>query len=179
MRTLTPQVTDGPRSAILSCVERHPGIHLRKIERHTALPLGQVLYHLDRLERMGLIGSLRDSGFRRFYSSADISRSEKPVLAALRHAVPRQLVMTLLEEPGLLHKELQARLGVAGSTLTFHLQRLVASGVIDRVREAPATIRYHVREAALARRELVYYRESFQDPLVDAFVQRVLDTLPS
>ncbi|MFA5862335.1 MAG: winged helix-turn-helix transcriptional regulator [Candidatus Thermoplasmatota archaeon] len=179
MRTLVPQVTAGPRSAIYECVERSPGIHLRQIERLTALPLGQVLYHLDRLERMGLVGSVRDSGFRRFFSSSNISRAEKPVLAALRHTVPRQIIMTLLGAPGIQHKDIQERVGVAGSTLSFHLQRLVSAGVLDRRLEDAVTARYHVQDAVLARRELLYYRESFQDPRVDEFVERLIAALPS
>lgn len=169
MRTLVPDVTEGPREDILSCVRAHPGVHLRGIERRTRLPLGQVLYHLDRLERMGLVSSHRDSGFRRYFAPDAVSRSEKPILSALRHDVPRRLVLALLETPGLPHKVLQQGAGVAGSTLSFHLQRLVASGVLVRARENGAT-RYSVADPDLARQELATYRASFADPEVDRFV---------
>jgi predicted transcriptional regulator len=177
MRSLRPIVTEGPRTDILQVVREHPGVHLRSIERRTSLPLGQVLYHLDRLERMGLVDSARDQGFRRYYTSDDISHPEKPTLAALRHAVPRRILMALLDRPGLTHKELLGPAGVAGSTLSFHLQRLVASGVLLRER-VDASTRYHLADAAIARRELVYYRESFRDPDVDRYVRRLLDGLP-
>ena len=171
MRTLIPHVTRGPREDILGCVRQHPGVHLRGIERRTGLPLGQVLYHLDRLERMGLVASHRDSGFRRYFAPDAISRTEKPILSALRHDVPRRLVLALLERPGLPHKVLQQGAGVAGSTLSFHLQRLVAAGVLVRRRENGATL-YAVAEPALARQELVTYRASFEDPEVDRFLDR-------
>lgn len=177
MRSLAPDVTEGPRSAILRCVSRFPGVHLRDIERRTSLPLGQVLYHLDRLERMGLVISSRDAGFRRYYLSRDVGRAEKKYLAALRHDVPRHLLVTLLERPGMSHKQLQEVLGVAGSTLSFHLQRLLTSGVVARGRSGSSNV-YRVAEPHVARRELIYYRESFQDELVDHYVRRALETLP-
>src|SRR5581483_82960 len=125
MRSLEPVVTEGPRADILRLVRRVPGAHLRGIERMTGLPLGQVLYHLDRLERMGLLVSVKDWGFRRYFVAADVDRREKRILGALRHDVPRRVALALLRSPGLAHKDLQAIVGVAGSTLSFHLQRLV------------------------------------------------------
>ncbi len=176
MRSLAPDVTEGPRADILECVTRTPGAHLRGIERMTQLPLGQVLYHLDRLERMGLVVSSKDAGFRRYYLTKDVGRSEKKYLAALRHEVPRRLVITLLQTPGLAHKDLQAILGVAGSTLSFHLERLLASGVLVRHKAGPSH-QYAVADPAMARWELVYYRESFADEEVDRYVKRVLGRL--
>jgi predicted transcriptional regulator len=176
MRSLPVEVTDGPRADILQCVQRFPGVHLRSIERQTSLPLGQVLYHLDRLERMGLVVSMRDAGFRRYFVASEVSRGEKPVLMALRHTVPRRVVLALLERGSLAHKDLQAIVGTAGSTLTFHLQRLAEAGVLERAREGLAT-RYQVAQPEVARRVLVYYRESFQDPEVDRFARAELARL--
>lgn len=180
MRTLLPDVTEGPREQILACIQRLPGVHLRGIERDTNLPLGQVLYHLDRLERMGLVASARDAGFRRYFETEGVSRGEKPVLMALRHDVPRQLILALLETPGLAHKDLQALVGTAGSTLSFHLGRLLSSGIIERTREG-LSVRYTISDPELVRRTLLYYRASFQDPLVDRFARlelaRLLETI--
>lgn len=169
MRTLPPVVTPGPRSAILSCVVDHPGMHLRGIERHTNLPLGQVLYHLDRLERMGLVVTHRDRGFRRFFSPDVVSRSEKPILSALRHDVPRHVVLALLAAEDLPHKELQRVTGVAGSTLSFHLQRLVESGVLVRTRSRGSTF-YALADPQLAEQDLRRYAASLRDPAVDRFL---------
>lgn len=176
MRSLPVEVKEGPRAEILRCVQRFPGVHLRSVERRTRLPLGQVLYHLDRLERMGLVVSMRDAGFRRYFVASEVSRGEKPVLMALRHAVPRRILIALLERGPLAHKDLQSIVGTAGSTLTFHLQRLSEAGVLDRVREGLGT-RYQVARPEVARRILVYYRESFQDPEVDRFARVELSRL--
>lgn len=150
---------------------------MRGIERMTGLPLGQVLYHLDRLERMGIVASSKDAGFRRYYVAKEVGRGEKKYLAALRHEVPRRVVLALLERPGLSHKDLQGLAGVAGSTLSFHLERLLGSGVLVR-RKVGGAQRYFVAEPAVARHELIFYRESFADEEVDRFVRRQLACLP-
>ena len=173
---LEPEVHGGARERILTAVSACPGIHLRRVERETRLPLGQVVYHLDRLERMGVLASARDAGFRRFYLAREIGRDEKRYLAALRHDVPRQALLVLLRGARM-HKELQAELGVAGSTLTFHLQRLVASGVLERARLGGAHV-YSIRDRDLVRRVLIYHRESFRDPRVDRFVRQEIARLP-
>jgi predicted transcriptional regulator len=170
-------MTEGPRSEIFAVVARVPGAHLRGIERMTGLPLGQVLYHLDRLERMGLLVSTRDWGFRRYFVARAVDRREKKFLGALRHDVPRRIVIALLERTGRTHKDLQEEVGVAGSTLSFHLQRLLATGVLERERQGPSHV-YHVTDAALMRHELIFYRESFADPAVDRFVHDALARQP-
>lgn len=170
MRSLEPRVTQGPRSEILACVARVPGVHLRGVERATGLPLGQVLYHLDRLERMGLVVSSRDWGFRRYFVAREVDRREKKLLGALRHDVPRRMILALLERPGRTHKDLQEAAGVAGSTLSFHLQRLLATGVVQRDRHGGSNV-YRLADPALAKHDLVLYRDSFDDPEVDRFVQ--------
>lgn len=171
-----PDVTEGPRADILACIQRVPGVHLRGIERDTSLPLGQVLYHLDRLERMGIVTSSRDAGFRRYFTTEGVSRGEKPLLMAMRHEVPRRVILALLESPGMPHKELQALVGTAGSTLSFHLSRLVASDVIERARDG-LVVRYNIAQDGIARRTLLYHRESFDDPLVDRFARNELARL--
>lgn len=176
MRPLAPEASTGPRARILRCVLDRPGIHLREVEREAELPLGQVLYHLDRLERMGILVSARDAGFRRYYPAHDVGRGEKRFLAALRHEVPRRVLLHLLQAPAN-HKEIQDTLGLAPSTLSFHLARLLASGVLTRRREGASNV-YTLLEPDLVRRELLYYRESFRDPEVDRFARREIARLP-
>lgn len=175
MRPLPQDLSNPARARILECVTSVPGIHLRSVERETQLPLGQVLYHLDRLERMDLIVSSRDAGFRRYYLTRAIARDEKRFLAALRHQVPRRILLALLRTPRTNHKELQRILGVAGSTLSFHLHRLLDSHVLIREREGAANL-YSISEPEIVTRELVDYGESFHDDEVDRYVESLRDS---
>lgn len=177
MRPLPVDVAAGPRAEILRVVQEVPGIHLRQIERDTRLALGQVLYHLDRLERMGVVVSVRDAGFRRYFASSDVPRGDKPFVGALRQEVSRRVQLALLEREPCSHGELRSRVGVAASTLSFHLQRLVDAGILLRERAGTANI-YALAQPGATRRALVYYRESFRDPEVDRYVRGILDRLP-
>ncbi|HET6403660.1 MAG TPA: crosslink repair DNA glycosylase YcaQ family protein [Candidatus Thermoplasmatota archaeon] len=170
MRSLPIDVPAGPRAEILRCVHEEPGIHLRRIERETKLALGQVLYHLDRLERMGLLVSSRDAGFRRYFAAHEVARGDKPFVGALRPRIPRAVQLALLEHGPQTHKALQQRLGLAPSTLSFHLQRLVAANVLVRERAGTANI-YALADAEATQRALVSYRSSFRDPEVDRYVE--------
>ena len=178
MRSLPIDVVAGPRAELLRCIQECPGIHLRQIERETSLALGQVLYHLDRLERMGVVVSTREAGFRRFYRSHDVARGEKPFVGALRQPLPRQIQLILLELGPQPHKDLQARVNVAASTLSFHLQRLVSAGAIVRERVGTQNF-YALADPDGTRRALVLFRGSFRDPEVDRYVRALLDSLPS
>lgn len=175
MRTLPVEVPEGPRLSILQTVNQTPGIHLRGIERATSLPLGQVVYHLDRLQRMGLVNSQKDGGFRRFYATNDVGRGEKRWIAALRHETPRRIVLELLDRPALTHKELREVAGVAGSTLTFHLQRLVDADVLEKTRLLHAAV-YVIADRQALLDVLAEHHDSFDDERMTRIViERSLD----
>jgi len=178
MRSLPIDVAAGPRAKILRCIQECPGIHLRQIERDTSLALGQVLYHLDRLERMGVVVSSREGGFRRFYRSHDVARGEKPFIGALRQPLPRAIQLALLDEGPRTHKELQARAKVAASTLSFHLQRLVSAGIIVRERVGTQNV-YALADPDATRRAVIRFRGSFRDPEVDRYVGALLESMPA
>lgn len=156
------------RKVIFEHIRHVPGAHLRGIERELAMPFGQVLYHLDYLERHGIIVSKKDGGFRRYFVTNLVGRQEKPYIAAFRHEVPRRIAVLLLLEPWLSHREIGAHVPVSGSTLSFHLAKMLEAGVLVREPSAREQ-RYRVADELTAARALVYYRESYRDPFVDRF----------
>ncbi|NIP34179.1 MAG: hypothetical protein GWN18_04580, partial [Thermoplasmata archaeon] len=46
------------------------------------------------------------------------------VLAAIRQEKPRQIVLVVLQEPGIDHKAIQKELGVGASSLSFYMKDL-------------------------------------------------------
>ncbi|HLE95867.1 MAG TPA: hypothetical protein VI997_00720 [Candidatus Thermoplasmatota archaeon] len=162
------------RRSIFEYVRLVPGEHLRGIERGVALPFGQVLYHLDFLERHGLVTARKDGGFKRYYVRAIVGRSEKTYIAAFRHDVPRRVGVLLLLAGGMTHRELATRSPVAGSTLSFHLAKMAQQGVLAR-ELLGGEQRYRVADERIAAKVLVFYRESWQDPLVDRFADAWLE----
>lgn len=148
------------RKAIHDAVGVHAGAHLREIARLCALPLGTTLYHLDCLERTGLVVARRDGRYKRYFAAAGgVGRREKEVLSILRHDAPRRIVMALLPGAPLTQRELCAAIRVSRSTLSFHVNRLVAEGVAERIDLRPES-RYRLREPDLVRGLLDRYQDS-------------------
>lgn len=159
-----------PRREIYDLVRRAPGVHLRGIERELKLPFGQVLYHLDALERSDLVDVRRDGGFKRYFAKSAIDRSDKAILATLRHDLPRKITILLLVEPGISHRAIHARFDVSASTLSFHLAKMVENGIVQREPVGNEN-RYRIFDEAAAARALVLHRESFMDEAVDRFAE--------
>lgn len=158
------------RRAIFDHIRLVPGAHLRGIERELTMPFGQVLYHLDYLERHGLIVTRKDGGFKRYFVTNLVGRQEKGYIAAFRHEVPRKVAVLLLLDPGMTHRQLGAHLPVTGSTLSFHLAKMTEAGILARV-PVEHEHRYQIVDEMTAAKALVYYRESYRDPVVDRFAE--------
>lgn len=63
-----------------------------------------------------------------------------------------------------------ANLNVSGSTLSFHLNKMVETGILARLEEGNENY-YSLTDEQTASRTLVLYRESFADVVVDRFVE--------
>jgi predicted transcriptional regulator len=147
------------RKAIHDCVAAHAGAHLREVARRCDLPLGTTLYHLDCLERAGLVVARRDGRYKRYFTNVGVGRREKEVLSLLRHDAPRRIVYALLPGAPMTQRELCAAIGVSRSTLSFHVNRLVAEQVVERQPARPES-RYALREPDLVRGLLARYPDS-------------------
>jgi predicted transcriptional regulator len=147
------------RKAIHDCVTEHAGAHLRDVARRCEMPLGTTLYHLDCLERAGLVVARRDGRYKRYFANVGVGRREKEVLSLLRHDAPRRIVYALLPGAAMTQRELCAAIGVSRSTLSFHVNRLLVEGVVER-RESRPESRYALREPDLVRGLLARYQES-------------------
>lgn len=141
------------RRRILDIVQRYPGLHLRDIQRHLAKSAALAEYHLNVLEKWGVIASVEVGGYRRFFPAAARTRSfspeEKSILGLLRQAIPLGIVLVLLERKRGTHGEIAEALEVGKSTLTYHLKRLADSRLVTR--DPPDT----GREFVLSDRERV------------------------
>lgn len=163
------------RRRIFRYIESNPGLHLRALQRSLDMPLGTLEYHLHQLQRARLL-SIRDDGRYKAYfaEGGRLDRRDKDILYYVRQEVPRQIVMNLLLEPGLSHRELTERLPIGASTVSFHLKKLVAAETIHEERVGRGK-HFQVVDAQRAGRVLVVYRRSFLDDLVDRFAGAWLD----
>jgi predicted transcriptional regulator len=121
-----------PRERTFALLREYPGLHVREVARRANLSEALALYHLDALVALGLLESRSDSGFRRFYpvKGPAPSDADKPLLALLRQPAPLSICLLLLEVPQASHQEITESLGLAKSTVSYHLAKLRDAGVI-------------------------------------------------
>ncbi len=155
---------------VFQFIRSHPGLHLRELERRLPISLGDLRYHVDYLEREGLISSKSDGYRKAYFSVRDVSVLDRDLLALLRQRSPRRIVLHLLAHHEAGSEDLREAVGLSRSTLSFHLGKLTAAGLVD-VRRVEGRHLYRLADPERTARVLIAYRGSF----LDAAVDRVLD----
>jgi len=132
--------TETTRHRILAYVASHPGTHLRQLCRELGLAVGDVQYHIRRLERDGTITSTRRGFYKFFYPSTLFGERQKDILSILALDTPRELLLAIVESPGSSQEELAHAVGVSQPTASWHLRRLVELGIVLREQRGRSTI---------------------------------------
>jgi predicted transcriptional regulator len=119
------------RRSIYNLILKNPGLHARKIAQMLKLSGQLTDYHLLLMERKNLIRSSKEEGFRRYYIEGKIGFQDRKRLAVLRREMPLRIVLFILNNPYSKHKDILRHLEVAPSTLSYHLKKLVKSGILS------------------------------------------------
>lgn len=163
------------RKGVYDFVRANPGYHLREIARASNLSITLADYHLRFLEKHELVTSAMDGEYKRFYpryalGDADarpaLTDRQKACLGFLRQPVPLRVVSFLMGREAAQHKEILEQVPVSASTLTHHLKKLVAGGVLTRDPDQ----RYRVSDGKDVARLMVSYELATPDQ-VDTFVR--------
>jgi len=157
------------RRRIYEVVSDHPGASAREVQRHARLGWGETAYHLDQLTRAGVLRRER-GGRRDYYFRLEVTWDDRRLLLGLRSLTERRILLELVERPGPTLGELSDRIGVGLSTSSFHVRHLLDLGLVHSVRDGNFR-RFHANHPERTAELLSKYRESFQDRLVDAFVE--------
>ncbi|QSZ67628.1 winged helix-turn-helix transcriptional regulator [Methanofollis aquaemaris] len=141
------------RRQVYDHIRAHPGIGFAVLSRDLGVNRGTIRYHLAVLEQFGAITiwkNGRSVGY--FENSGKYSESERRALAGLSEA-EREICTILAISPGSTRSEVAASLGVAGSTVSWHVGRLARRGVVA-VKKEGREVRYDLcPPASLAVRE--------------------------
>lgn len=162
------------RSRIADAVTDRPGIHFNKIVRSLDLAPGQVQYHLSRLQDEDSVVVERLYGRTHYYPPA-FEEWERRSLALLRRETAGDVVAHLLVNGPSRPATVAENLDIARSTLEWHLDRLVAQGLVEKRRaDDRVTLAVAAPEETL---ELLRTVEpTIRDRLVDRFT-RLVDRL--
>jgi len=128
------------RQKILAYISSNPGTHLRKMCRELGLAMGDVQYHVHRLERDGQVTSTRRGFYRFFYPSTLFGEKQRDILSVLALDTPRELLLAIVGKPGSSQEELARTVGVSQPTASWHLRRLAELGIVLREQKGRSTI---------------------------------------
>lgn len=125
------------RKRVYDAVRRYPGIHVRGIERNLGISAALSQYHLRKLEEAEYVECSDQGGYMRYYptskgKSAEVTEADQPIVGVLREEVPLHIVLLLLDHGPMTHTQLVDQVGVAKSTVSYHLAKLAELRIIER-----------------------------------------------
>ncbi|KAF5034718.1 Winged helix-turn-helix DNA-binding protein [anaerobic digester metagenome] len=138
------------RTAIYDHICAHPGIRLGTLVRDLGVNRGTLRYHLGRLQEFGMIATAAVEGQTGYFENRHrYTPLEAKVLIHLRNRSRRELLAILLESPGASRRELAQRVGITASSVSWHMRRLQADGIVLR-EETGGGVRYSLSGEATA-----------------------------
>jgi predicted transcriptional regulator len=155
------------RATVYGYIRTHPGTSFSTIARQTTINRGTLHYHLRILLREGKISELRECGATTYFeNNGRYSPEEKRILSRIREGPAGEICRFLGMCRGATRSEIAQRMGVAPSSVSWHLSRLNGSGVILSERTGGKT-RYRLTPDAAALHD-TYMQESVCQCRVEA-----------
>lgn len=162
------------RKRIERHIETHPGVHFNELVRSTNIASGQVQYHVYRLLRSDCI--VQESLYgRSHYFPPEYDEWDRRAIAMLRRETAREILVTLLAEPGARPNDVASRLDLPRSTLEYHLDQLIEQDLVDKEVESGRVRLYSTRPTS-TETALEHVTPSLSETLVDRFM-RLSDSL--
>ena len=113
------------RGQIYGYIKVHPGEHYTAIKRNLQLNNGTLTYHLDVLEREGLIVS-KPKGSRKIFYPVGMKIPDNGL-----HAIQEDILERVNESPGMSISDLARLMGTSRQLANYHVKKLVEDGKID------------------------------------------------
>ncbi len=154
------------RRKIYELVRKYSGSHFRELERKSKIPIGILKYHLDFLNKHGLIKQEKDGNNIRYFL-ANIKFENMKLLSLLRQKSIRRIILFILTNKKPYHQDIVKFVGLSPSTVSWHIKKLIKSNVITEIKEGRKITYSLLIDEEEVIKLLVYYKESFFDSLVN------------
>ncbi len=119
------------RSMIFSIIDNNPGIHFRGICSILGVSVGVAQYHLGILTKAGLVSSIRDGRFKRFFNSKKFSLKNVKIISLLRNKTTGIILISLLRKKSVSHKNLAQEAKISSQALSWHIKRLKSLEIVE------------------------------------------------
>ena len=120
------------RERVIGMVRAQPGIGPQEIADALGTGWGVTIYHLDKLERAGLITSQRSGHHRCYFVPGAMPRDDQKAVALFRGDTTRRVAQLVQQQPGLTQSELCRALGLSASAGSKQVSRLEAAALVRR-----------------------------------------------
>lgn len=125
------------RRRVFRHVMDYPGVHLRGVEQQLGISSSLASYHLHQLDNEGWLRGYEMDGYVRWFPGprsrrAAMSRRERRLLGLLREEAAFRVTLLLLEQGAATHAQVVDALGLAKSTVTYHLDKMEHVGLLKR-----------------------------------------------
>jgi DNA-binding MarR family transcriptional regulator len=120
------------RDRILAIVRAQPGIGPQDVGAKLGTSWGVTQYHLDKLEKGGLLTSQRKGHHRCYFVPGAVPREQQGTVALFRVDTTRRVAELIAQKPGLTQTQLCAELGISASAMSKQVARLEGAGVLRR-----------------------------------------------
>ena len=163
------------RDEIHAHVQANAGVHFNELVRESAFAPGQIQYHIRRLLEDDRL--VREEWYgRTHYYPPEYDAWERRALALFRRETAREIVTHLIEHEPAAPADVADDLGIARSTLEYHLDRLVEHEIVDKRYDEHNRVVLALANPDATGRLLTTVTPTVPDRLVDRFT-RLVDEL--
>ena len=167
--------TQDVKQTLLRYIGENPGIWYRELLRLTGLSNGTLAHHLRGLEENSRIRVQRESNFGKTrYFALDVTESESNIIGFLRSDTTKQIVLLMFERDYCTFSELVEGTAKSASTISWHLKRMVAGGIV-KIRESDHTL-YSLADRERVSDVLSRYRRSFLETTANNY-ENIIDEI--
>lgn len=117
------------RARLLDAIQADPGVHFQELARRLGLGHGALDHHLRKLMDADLVVLRRAPGYTCYFPKAT-DRRVMDAAPVLRSGGSRMVLGAVADKPGVSSRDLASHLGLAPSTVSYHLKRLETAGLV-------------------------------------------------
>lgn len=156
------------RNEVLEVIRNKPGITFRQLARELEIGIGDLQYHLRRLEKEGIVFSRR-LGKRRYLFPKGFEENAQRLLIAISTDTRRRILLLLMRGP-LSQGEIATSLGLSQPTVSYHMGELKKLGIV-KTEERGKSVIYHLNyDPETIARIIKEYRPSIWENLADRLI---------
>lgn len=118
------------RRRIQDAIEGEPGIHFQALARKAGVGRGNLDHHLRKLVAADLVTVRRAPGYTCYFPKGRLDRRYLDAAHAVRSDGSKAVLQAVAGRPGASSRDLAQHLGMAPSTVSYHLKRLETAGLV-------------------------------------------------